>query len=362
MESEKAKGVLFGIIGGIVGAVLAAVIILGVLFGRGILGNKTVASSNGQQVVVNNLDASTAVEAVAQVLPESVVGISATVTQQGIFGYSNGTSVGSGFIVTSDGYIVTNEHVIENGQDITVSLEDKSSYEGKVVWSDETLDLAVLKIDANNLPEVTFGDSDNILVGETAIAIGNPRGLEYSRSVTSGIISALDRSLVVDSTTVAENLIQTDAAINAGNSGGPLCNDDGEVIGINTYKNYDAEGMGFALPINIVKPILNKIVSTGSFTAVKIGINGMDSTQAGYYSNAPKFNSGIYVTGIDESRGAGASGIRKGDIIVMVDDVAVNSMLDLKTYIYGKNSGDTVVITYERNGSNQTADCTLYSD
>lgn len=363
IHDEKTKTLTIGLIGALIGGLIVTAIILLVLFANGVIGSNKATTIDGQKVIVNNLEASTAVEAVAQVVPQSVVGVQATVVSQGMFGQSSsGTSVGSGFIVTSDGYIVTNEHVVENSNDVVISLADNSTYDAQVIWSDASLDLAVLKIKANNLPTVTLGDSDSIVVGETAIAIGNPRGLNYQRSVTAGIISALDRSLAVDSTMVAENLIQTDAAINAGNSGGPLCNANGEVIGINTYKNYDAEGMGFAIPINIAKPIIDKIVSTGSFTAVKIGISGFDSTQAAYYSNAPEFDKGIYVTKVEEGRGASSAGIQTGDIITAVDDQTVNSMLELKTYIYSKNAGDTVTLTYERNGSSRTTECTLYSD
>ena len=204
---------IIAVVSGLIGAVLAAVIICGVLYGQGILGNNTTTVS-GQKVIVNSTDVNSQVEAVAQVVPASVVGIESTIVSTsygyGFFGgqtESTSTSVGSGFIVTSDGYIATNEHVIEDARTITVSLEDNSTYEAEVIWSDATLDLAVIKIDANNLPVVTLGDSDEIKVGQTAIAIGNPKGLNYSRSVTAGIISALDRSLVVDSTTIAENLI-----------------------------------------------------------------------------------------------------------------------------------------------------------
>lgn len=359
MEDLKNKNWFFAVIGAIIGGVVTGGIILGVLFSKGLIGSTT--GVGGQRVIVNTLDEATQVEAVAQVIPASVVGVQSTVTTTGFWGQMNqGISTGSGFIVTSDGYIVTNQHVVSNGKNITVSLADDSTYDAKVIWSDDTIDLAVLKIKASGLPAVSLGNSDEIRVGQAAIAIGNPTGLNYARSVTAGIISALKRSLVVDSSTIAEDLIQTDATINAGNSGGPLCNGKGEVIGINTYKNYDAEGMGFALPVNIIKPIINKIIASGSFEAVKIGIDGFDKTLASYYYDAPQFDTGIYVSRVESGKGAANAGIQKGDIITAVDDVTVNSMLDLKTYIYAKNPGESVNITYTRNGSSHTAECQLY--
>lgn len=362
-QKVKNNPLLMALIGALIGGILVAAILLAVLFANGTFGFSTTQTIDGQKVVVNNLEASTAVEAVAQVLPQSVVGVQATVNSQSWFGQTqSGTSVGSGFIVTSDGYIVTNHHVVDSSSDVVVSLENNTTYNAKVIWADSSIDLAVLKIKASGLPIVNLGDSNQVIVGETAVAIGNPMGLNYQRSVTAGIVSALDRSLVVDSTMVAENLIQTDATINAGNSGGPLCNAKGEVIGINTYKNYEAEGMGFAIPVNIIKPIIDKIVSSGSFTPTKIGISGFDATQASYYSKAPTFDKGIYVNGLESGRGAAAGGIQKGDIITAVDETEVNSMLELKTCIYAKNSGDKVTLTYLRNGTSHTAEITLYSD
>ena len=139
-----------------------------------------------------------------------------------------------------------------------------------------------------------------------------------------------------------------------------MCNGDGEVIGINTYKNYDAEGMGFAIPINILKPILNSIIETGKFETIKMGISGIDTTQAAYYSNAPDFDEGLYVVSVEDGKGADNAGIQEGDIILKVDDEEINSMLQLKTYLYSLNAGDVVTVTYQRNNMTQTAEVTLY--
>lgn len=359
-SGPKTKGTLAaGLIGAVIGGVIVAAVLLGVLYYNGILTSRSAQTIDGQRVIVDDVNVASEVEAVAQTVPQSVVGISAAVTQQSLLGTSEGTSVGSGFIVTSDGYIVTNQHVISDSNNITISLNDNSTHTGKVVWSDSTLDLAVLKIDATGLAAVTLGDSSKTLVGESVVAIGNPMGLKYQRSVTSGIVSALNRSLMVDSNMIAEDLIQTDASINAGNSGGPLCNAKGEVIGINTYKNYEAEGMGFALPIDIAKPIVTKIISTGNFTPIVIGISGYDSQQASYYSNSQKFSKGIYVDSVTDGSGAASAGIQKGDIITAIGGSEVNSMLEMKSVLYNLSAGDTVNVSYTRGNSEQTVQVTV---
>lgn len=350
------------LIGGIVGAAVVAAVVLIILLYTGILGGSTTTTN---KIVVNgDNETETAIEAVAQTVPDSVVGITTEVSEETMMGTESGTAMGSGFIVTSDGYIATNEHIISDSTgDITVEVSDGTTYTADVVWSDSSLDLAVIKIDAKNLTAVTLGDSDDVQVGQTVIAIGNPISLQYERSVTSGIVSALNRSLTASDSDgsnqiVAENLIQTDAAINSGNSGGPLCNTSGEVIGINAYKSSQGENMGFAIPINILKPIINKIVSTGSFTPTVMGITGYDSEQAYYMSETKiQFDKGIYVT--DVSDGAADAGLKEGDIITAVNGTEVNTMLQLKTVLYALDPGDTVEVTYTRNGSSHTVDVTL---
>ena len=337
-----------------------------VLFWTGNLTTKTTyETASGQSITIDNGDYESAVEAVAAVVPQSVVGVYTvgTETTTNMFGQDSSqqyAATGSGFIVTTDGYIVTNQHVVsDNPTSITVSLADDSEYDATVVWSDSSLDLAILKIDATGLQAVTLGDSSDLKVGETVVAIGNPLGLEYSRSVTSGIISALNRSLVVDNSLVAEDLIQTDAAINSGNSGGPLVNTSGEVIGINTYKASSGEGMGFALPINIVKPILEKVVETGTFEPVTLGINGYDKETASYMSDSVDLKAGIYISSVSANTPASKAGLQSGDVILKMDGTEVNTMLQLKELLYYKNSGDTISLTYERNGTESTVNVTL---
>ena len=360
-EKEKGLGDGFkiGLMGALIGGLVVGMIILGVLYATGTIGGKRTETIAGQKVVVNDLEASTQVEAVAQVVPQSVVGVTAAVIQQSLMGTTEGQSVGSGFIVTTDGYIVTNQHVVADSTSITISLDDGGTYPGKLIWSDSNLDLAVVKIEKTDLPVVTLGDSNAVKVGETVIAIGNPMGLNYERSVTAGIVSALNRSLMVDSNLVAEDLIQTDATINAGNSGGPLCNGKGDVIGINTYKNYQAEGMGFALPVNILRPIISKIVANGSFTPIVIGISGYDSQQAAYFSNTEQFDSGIYVNAVESGSGAEQAGLAKWDIIISLEGQNVNSMLGMKSILYALNPGDTISITYKHGNAVKAVDVTV---
>lgn len=351
-EHRKHSSLKMGLLGALIGGIVAAAVILGVLFATGVIGGRSRTETvAGQKVVVNDVNVDSQVEAVAQVVPASVVGIETVSQEMTMMGVAETTGVGSGFIVTSDGYIVTNHHVVtDNPQSMQISLDDGSVYEGKKIWSDSSLDLAVVKIDAEGLPVVSLGDSDNLKVGETAIAIGNPLGLQFERSVTAGIISALNRSLVVDNSMVAEDLIQTDATINQGNSGGPLLNGQGEVIGINTYKNAQGEGMGFAIPVNILKPILNEIVAKGSFTPTVIGVTGYDKQQAAYFVDTADFDKGVYVASVQQGSSAEAAGMQVGDIITSVDGTEVNTMLKMKEILYGHQPGDKIQVIYERGG------------
>jgi serine protease Do len=234
---------------------------------------------------------------------------------------------------------------------ITVTLMNGSAYEATVLFEDETMDLAVIRIDATGLTAVTLGDSDSVKVGEITIAIGNPLGLE--QTVTSGIISALDVSVAITNTQIAENLIQTDAAINSGNSGGALLNADGHVIGINSYKLSNGEGIGFAIPINAAKPILNQIIETGEFKQAQIGVSMIDRELLNYYSYNTdiELDKGLYVYEVSASSDASAKGLRQGDVITAVDGVEVDTILEFKTQIYRHLPGDSVTLTVLRDGS-----------
>ncbi|WP_290773465.1 trypsin-like peptidase domain-containing protein [Anaerofustis sp.] len=302
-------------------------------------------------------------EKVVQSVTPAVVGIETTAVSKDMFNReSESSGVGTGFIVDTNGIIVTNQHVVsDNPKNINVTLKDGTSYDAKVIYASTTVDLAVIKIDAKNLPVINFGDSEKINIGQTAIAIGNPMGLTFERTVTQGIVSALNRSIAVDTNTIAEDLIQTDASINAGNSGGPLLNLAGEVIGINTYKIQSGEGLGFAIPINIVKPIIKQIKEEGSFTPAVIGIEGVDKEIARYYTGNEKLNidKGILIVGVVDGSGADITGIEEEDIITKINGVEVNTMLKFREQLYYHKPGDKVKVTYERGGKENTVQVTL---
>ncbi|MGE5614322.1 MAG: trypsin-like peptidase domain-containing protein [Bacillota bacterium] len=297
---------------------------------------------------------------VAKKATAGVVGITVeSIREQSLFdrNRSREVGVGSGVIVSSDGYILTNNHVAGGKNNrLTVSIADGRNVTGEVVWSDPVLDLAVVKVNLTGLTPLVLGDASMLEVGEPAIAIGNPFGLEFQRSVTSGIISALNRTIRIETETginYMEDLIQTDASINPGNSGGPLLNSRGEVIGINTVKVSSAEGIGFAIPINISKPIVEKLVSTGEFKEPYLGLFAYDKSVIPYIDEASNVPGGIYVAHVDANGPAYRGGIRKGCIIRKVDGKEVNTMMQLRTYIYSKSPGDTVQITHLMHGSNE---------
>ena len=215
------------------------------------------------------------------------------------------------------------------------------------MWSDENLDLSITKIEAKNLSYATLGDSSKIRVGETVYAIGNPIGFEFRRTVTSGIISAKNRSIKIEeenNQTYMSDLIQTDATINPGNSGGPLITPNGEVIGINTVKISTAEGIGFAIPINVVKTIIESYEQTGNYEQPTIGIYAYDKEVIPYLDTNIKFEKGIYVAQITPKGPADGSGLEEKDIIVSIDEKELNTMNDLREYIYTKKPGEQVTL------------------
>ena len=247
-------------------------------------------------------------------------------------------------IISSNGYILSNSHVTgEKYSTCYVTLEEKNTYKGVVVWANTDLDLSITKINAQDLPTISLGDSSNIRIGETVYAIGNPIGYEFRRTVTSGIISAINRSLKIeenDNTIYMTDLIQTDASINSGNSGGPLIDTKGKVIGINSVKITSAEGIGFAVPINVVKPVIENFIQNESFEEANIGLYVYDSSVAQYINKT--FTSGIYIEQIIKDGPAYGKGIKEGDIITKIDEKPINTVNELKQYIYTKKPGDTV--------------------
>lgn len=271
--------------------------------------------------------------------------------------------LGSGIIVSEKGYIVTNWHVAgDKYSTCYVTLENGEIYTGNVTWADEDLDLAIVKIKKNGLNYLELGDSDIISLGQDVYAIGNPIGIEFQRTVTSGIISGLDRTIKIEDENgeaYMEDLIQTDASINSGNSGGPLVNKNGEVIGINTIKIASAEGIGFAIPINIIKPIIESYIKDDEFDEAYLGIFAYDTEVNKYLNSNLEFNNGIYVVKISTDGPAIKSGLKIGDIITKIDELEINKMSELRNYIYTKSPGDDVTLTINRNNKQYTINVTL---
>ncbi|MGB9788509.1 MAG: S1C family serine protease [Dictyoglomus turgidum] len=298
----------------------------------------------------------------------AVVNISTiTLVEDFFFGIYPSSGVGSGFIIDPKGYILTNYHVVEGARKIDVTLSEGKKYSGRVVGYDKRSDLAVIKIDAENLPALPLGDSDKLEPGQFAIAIGNPYGL--NRTVTLGIVSALNRTIVEPNGVRLENLIQTDAAINPGNSGGPLINIKGEVIGINTAIKSDAQGIGFAIPINKAKQIADKLIKEGKITYPWLGIRGYAITSDMLdYIKFP-VDKGVVIAEVVPGSPADKAGLKGGDriiyvestqiivggdIITKIDGKPVESMEELRSEIQKRKVGDTVVITYIRSGKEYT--------
>lgn len=310
---------------------------------------------NHQAITINTNDDVSTVAAVAKKAMSSVVGITTIETKELYwFGQRDVPGVGSGVIVDSNGYILTNSHVVANGnaKDIKVLFENGDKVQGTVLWNDATLDLAIVKVDVTGLPVADLGDSDYLEVGEIAIAIGNPLGLEFQRSVTSGIISGLHRSVQVDQLTVIDDLIQTDASINPGNSGGPLLNRKGEVIGINTAKMKSAEGLGFSIPINQAKAIVEEVIKKGSYETVLVGISGMSVEEyEGRIGFKLPIDMGLVILQVQQNSPADKAGIYTGDIITKIDNVEINSISQLKKALYKYKQGDKANLSIIRNGS-----------
>lgn len=310
---------------------------------------------------------------IAKKVSPSIVGIRTTVTtaQNSFFGNnSQSVSEGSGIIISADGYIMTNYHVVQYADSknnfgtsaiLEVFLPDKRQAKAKFIGGDETSDLAVIKIDLNDLPAAELGDSSELEVGEPAIAIGNPLGMDFAGSVTVGVVSALNRQVQTDDKTL--NLIQTDAAINPGNSGGALVNSRGQVIGINTIKISETgvEGLGFAIPINDAKPIVNQLMTYGYVKGRPfIGISGVEITDI--MSRQYNLPVGIYIKQVTSGSGAEKAGIRSGDVLVSLDGTQVKTMSDVDAVKKKHKAGDTVSAVVVRNGNKINISLTFSED
>ena len=306
--------------------------------------------------------ASKTIDAVVHVKNTSIVEESDSWALQFFYGDDSKKKVGtgSGVIISPDGYIITNYHVIENSSEVIVTTNNNKEYEAEIIGFDEVTDIAVLKIDSNtNLDYIFFGDSDSTLIGEWVLAVGNPYNL--NSTVTAGIVSSKSRDLN-EYDQKNQSFIQTDAAVNFGNSGGALVNIQGELIGINTLiqsMTGGYVGYSFAVPSNTVRKIFEDIIEYGDVQKGLLGVRGVALKSS--YSRQLNINEteGFYIDEIEDGFGAGSAGLIKGDIIKSVDGFKINRFSDLSGYLSSKRPGDKVEVNYVRDGKLKTAVVTL---
>ncbi len=338
--------------------VLALGLGLGTIFGYGIdnflpspgsdVNNVYAAAVDNTKIVYSGTVSP--VVPIAEKVSPSIVAISLKTRTRDFFGrIFEGQGTGSGIIIDKQGHIVTNNHVVEGADDIIVILHDGKELEATLIGRDSQTDLAVIKVDSDNLTVAELGDSSALKVGELAVAIGSPMGTEYAGSVTAGIISGLNRTVSIGDDSI--KLIQTDAAINPGNSGGALVNSEGKVIGINTIKFAETrvEGMGFAIPINEAKPIIEDLINNKKVLRPFLGIQGITISK----EEAEQFQlpQGVGVRVVIPGSGAEAAGIRRGDIITKVDDKKVLTIEDLIAEIQKHKVGDSILVEVYNQGN-----------
>ena len=296
----------------------------------------------------------------------SVVAIKTEVIATNIFGQMvQGASAGSGFVISGDGYILTNAHVVEDANAIKVAFSNGKEYNAKLVGIEEENDVAILKIDSTDkFKPVVLGDSSKMTIGEEVLAVGNPLG-ELTFSMTKGIVSALDREIQLDTFT-SINMFQVDCAVNQGNSGGPICNTNGEVIGITNMKLVDnsVEGMGFAIPIEEAVEVAEVLETEGKISRPYIGISMLDISESYYLWQAgimipSNVTEGVAVYSVEDNSPASKASLQKGDIIISVENQKVSSLADFRYELYKHSPGETIEIKYNRNGKEQTTKVTL---
>ena len=322
--------------------------------------NLSKSSGNSISGTVATVDGMTPGQVYAQNV-ESVVAIASTVQTNSFYGSSTGTASGSGFILTADGYVVTNYHVIEGATSVSVITHDKTEYPAQVVGTDKNNDVAVLKVEAADLPAVTIGSSDDLVIGDMVVAIGNPLGT-LTATQTVGYVSGKDRDVTTDNTII--NMIQTDAAINSGNSGGPLFNMKGEVVGITTAKysgnsgsGASIEGIGFAIPIDDVSGIISDLADYGYVTGAYLGVTvrNMDSEASAMYG----LPLGAYVETVEAGGSAARAGVQPKDIITDLGGHRVEGITSLTRALRNFKAGDTTTITVNRGGAEVILNITL---
>ena len=385
-KSGFGKSVMLPFISGVVGCS----VVIGTCFGVPSIRTKIIVNTGSSSISTSNNTSTqsdgyvkqtslenysdTSVYAANKILP-SIVGIKIeyTVNSTSIFGRSNSataTASGSGIIISEDGYILTNNHVVSSSSSesnsyyqiseatkVTVTLfNDETEYEAKIVGQDEQTDLAVIKIEKTGLTKAEFADSDDVKVGEFAMAVGNP--VNMTSTVTTGIISAVNRK-ITDSDGKTYTCIQTDAAINSGNSGGALVNSEGKVIGINTLKlsGTGIEGIGFAIPINSTTDITSQLIQYSKVKRPYIGISGIDLDE----TTAKKYNLvvGVYVKSVEDFSSAEKGGLKAGDVIIEADGKSIKSMDELNEIKNSHQIGDTMKLKINRDGSEKELTLTL---
>ncbi len=350
---------------------LALVLVAAVSFGGGFAGYLVASKNGGQTVMYQAASGGSATstsstggslsDVASAVTPSVVVVTTEQIVTDNYFwgGQQVLSGAGSGVILTTDGYIVTNYHVVEGAQQITVTLHDDSTYTATVVGSDQQSDIALLKIDATGLTPAVLGDSDNVQVGEVVIAVGNPMGT-LGGTVTDGIVSALNRDISVEGNEMT--LMQTSAAISPGNSGGGLFNTNGELIGIVNakYSDEDAEGLGFAIPVNTMKTVVQDLLENGYVTgrpALGITVITVGDVQTAMQYGVSSL--GVYVNSVDEGSGAEAAGMKAGDRIVSIGTQLVESTDDVTNALKSYNVGDVVEVQVDRGRELITLQVTL---
>ncbi len=323
--------------------------------------NGVIIESTGHNIDISNDSNTNSITKVVEVVKDSVVEIKTESVVTGGFYYGDYVSegAGSGVIITADGYIVTNNHVIDGASKITVTLTNTQSYEATLIGKDAQTDLALLKIEESNLKPAILGNSDELKVGEISIAIGNPLG-NLGGTVTDGIISALSREITVDGQKMT--LLQTNAAVNPGNSGGGLFNIYGELIGVVNAKSGgdNVEGLGFAIPINIAKKVIEDLMQNGYVTGrVKVGINLLEinDRQSAFRYGVNEY--GVYIYATEEDSPASKAGLKSGDRIISVEDEKIETADQLKNKIQEYEVGDVITFKIERNGKEYKIDVTL---
>ncbi|NLY20150.1 MAG: trypsin-like serine protease [Tissierellia bacterium] len=367
---------VFSIIGSLIGGYVGSYFTAKSYEGNNDNTIQSTTNSGNPNAVTKVVEINDVVAEVAENTLDSVVGITTkSIAQDILLRPVEVQGTGSGIIVDSRGYILTNNHVVANASggssitqsgvsnDITVVLNDKTTLEAQVLWTDPQIDLAILKVESDTpLKPAVLGDSDALRIGEQAIAIGNPFSLDFGGTVTGGYISGLNRSVTTSDIGIMENLIQTDASINSGNSGGPLLNAKGEVIGVNTLKLGSGENMSFSIPINIAKPIIEEVIETGTFKSVKLGVTVVDvETYQSVFQVDLSAEHGVLLVEILKGSPAENAGLQANDIIVGIDDRAVNDRDMLTKALYNYSDGEEATLKIIRGGEEMEVNIVLSS-